>query len=437
MWSPSNYLRSIVCAVAISSFAVAPARAQLFGLPQINVPLPPASAVPDQGPIGVLDRPRPELEPQGFHLSGVKVVPSLSVGSTYNSNIFAAASNAVADMLLIEHPALTVDSQPGMLSLTFSGYADFVQYVHNGQLTNANGGALLGIRADLAPTLLLESRTSLIYGHQDPASFATSIANGPVPYLPAYTQLSQGLSATREVGTLAISIAGTFQRSTFQNVTIDHALLDQTQFDGNVYTVSPKISYLISPPTRVYAQGTYQRTAYDADKDLDSSSFVGVLGMELEVRRLIRGNVYAGYRSRLYDSSAIGTVSGFTYGLDLAWYPTEILTAKLSGRQDFVDSAFPAAGTSASVVNVKTLQGQLDYEAARAVIVSGVVAYENDNYQSTTRIDDNLRIGVTAKYGLGPNAAIELMYLYSIRRSSQVGVNYDRQQVGLAIKLQY
>jgi len=38
---------------------------------------------------------------------------------------------------------------------------------------------------------------------------------------------------------------------------------------------------------------------------------------------------------------------------------------------------------------------------------------------------------------LGPNAVIDLQYLYSMRRSSETGFNYDRQQVGLAIKLQY
>lgn len=431
-----HYLRAVIGAGTIFMFAM-PARAQLVGIPSVNVPLPPASQVPEPGPIGVFDRPRPELEPQGFRLSGLKVVPSLSVGPTYNSNIFAAASNAASDILFTEHPALTIDSEPGLLSFTFSGYGEFVQYANNGQLSNANAGALLGIRGDFSPTFLLESRTSVVYGHQDPASFSTSVPNSPVPYLPAYTQLSQTLSITREVGVLAASLTGSLQRSTFQDVVINGALLNQTQFNGNVYTVSPKVSYLISPPTWIYVQGTYQRTAFDASSGLDSNSFAGVLGTEFEIRRLIRGNVYAGYRSRIYDSSAISGVSGFTYGLDVAWYPTEVLTAKLSGRQDFVDSAVPGAGTSSSVVNVKTIQGQLDYEAAREVIVSAAVAYENDNYQSTTRIDNNLKIGATARYMIGPHAAIDLQYLYSTRRSSQVGFSYDRQQVGLAIKLQY
>src|SRR5262249_1142732 len=215
---------------------------------------------------------------------------------------------------------------------------NFVQYANNGQLSNENGGALLGIRGDIAPVLILESRTGFVYGHQDPATFATSIANGPIPYLPAYTEFKQTLSATREVGVLGASLSGTFQGSTYQDVLMNGVFFNQTQFNGNVYNVSPKVSYLISPPTRMYIQATYQRTAYDSSSSIDSSSFAGVLGTEFEVRRLIRGNVYAGYRDRIYDSSAIGTVSGVTYGLDVAWYPAEVLTVKLSGKQDFADS---------------------------------------------------------------------------------------------------
>jgi hypothetical protein len=358
------------------------------------------------------------------------------VGPTFDSNIFVTTSNATSDILIVEHPALRVDSERGLLSFAFSAYGDFVQYINNGQLDNANGGALLGLRGDVSPALLLESQTSIVYGHQDPSAFATSIANGPVPYLPAYTQLSQSLSATRELGVLAASLSGSFRRSTFQNVVINGALLNQSQFNGNVYTVSPKLSYLISPPTWVYVQATYERTSYDVSSGLQSSSFAGVLGSDFEIRRLIRGNIYGGYRERSYESSG-NSVSGFTYGLDVAWYPSEILTAKLSGRQDFSDSAVQGVGTSASVVNVKTLQGRLDYEATREVILSGVVAYENDSYQSTTRTDNSLRFGAAVKYMLGPHAALDLHYLYSMRRSTLADFNYDRQQVGLSIKLQY
>jgi hypothetical protein len=82
-------LRAVVYAGAPLLFSLAPASAQLLGIPQINVPLPPLGEAPDPGPVEVLERPR------------------------------------------------------------FVGYGDFVQYVNNSQLYNVNGGASLGTQEHL------------------------------------------------------------------------------------------------------------------------------------------------------------------------------------------------------------------------------------------------------------------------------------------------
>ena len=262
------------------------------------------------------------------------------------------------------------------------------------------------------------------------------MANGPVPYLPQYTTFSEGLTAAHEVGNFGTSLFGSFLRSTYQDVPINGILLNQTQFNGNTYTVSPKLSYLVSPPTRAFVQATFQRNAYDTGQ-FDSSTYAEVLGSEFEIRRLIRGNVFVGYRERYYDSAGIGSVGGITYGLNAAWFPAEVVTVKLSGRQDFADSAVLGTTSSISVVNVKTIQGEVDYEATERVILSAVAAYENDNYQSVSRIDNNIRIGANLKYLLRDGASLDFLYLYSTRQSTETGFSYDRQQVGLSLKLQY
>jgi hypothetical protein len=436
VWPPRTCLLATVCAGASLILGPTPASAQLLGIPQINVPLPPQGEKPEPGPVGVLERPRPELQPHGFQLGGVSAFPSLVVGSTYDSNIYATAANPLGDLLFNQHPALNLSSAPSLTSFRFSAYGDFVEYLNNSQLSNVNGGASLGIRGDLAPTLLLESQTGVVYGHQDPATFSASVVNGPVPYLPEYTQFLQTLSATREVGALGASLSGSFRRSTYQDVFVNGALLNQSQFNGNTYSVSPRVSYVVSPPTRLYLQATYERSAYDSGNN-DYTSYTGVLGSEFEFRRLVRGNVYGGFSNWAYDSSAMGAFRSFTYGVDVVWYPTEILTAKISGKQYFSNSAASTATTNASLVNTKALQGQLDYEVGYQVILSAVAAYQNDNYQSASRNDNIIKIGVTARYMVNSSASIDLLYLYTTRQSSQVGFSYDRHQVGLALKVQY
>jgi hypothetical protein len=422
--------------------APTPVSAQLVGIPQVAVPLPSPGPVPDPGPIGVLERIRPGVAPQGMQFGGTTVLPALTAGAGYDSNVFAAPSNPSSDVVFHIRPELTLDSGPRELAYRFTGYGDFVEYATNSQLSNQNGGALLGIRGDYTPTVVVESLTGFVYGHQDPSTFAISVpTNGTLPYLPSYTLFSEALTATHEVGEFGASLTGSFLRSIYQDVTINGVLVNNSAFNGNVYSISPLVSYLIAPPTRMYVQATFQRTSYDSDT-IDSDTYTAVVGSAFEFRRLIRGNAYVGYKERVYDSSAFGSYGAFTWGLNAAWYPMEVLTVKLTGKQDYYDSA--AAGpvivgtsSSLSIVDAKTIQGQIDYEVSDRIILSAVAGYENDNYLNTSRIDGITKLGADFKYLLNYGASIDLLYLYSTRQSTQSAFYYDRQQVGIALRLQY
>ncbi len=128
-------------------------------------------------------------------------------------------------------------------------------------------------------------------------------------------------------------------------------------------------------------QAQLVRQAYDSASTSSSTTYAAVLGSAFEFRRLVRGNVYAGYRQRNYDVTAVGSYGAFTYGVDAAWFPTELMTVKVSGKQDFSDAAGQGAG-GISVVNTRTVQGQVDYEVLRQMILSGTVAYASNSYQS-------------------------------------------------------
>jgi hypothetical protein len=436
-------LKRLLAFVGVPLLAIPlPVSAQLIGIPQVVVPLPETGPVADPGPVGVLERLRPGyLQPQGLQFGGTQILPALTLGTNYDSNIYAAPSNPTGDEVFHIRPELTLDSGPRQLAYRFTGYGDFVEYATNTQLNNPNAGALLGIRGDYTPSVVVESLTGFVYGHQDPASFSSPVPNTTLPFLPQYTQLSESLTARHDVGDLGGALTGTFLRSTYQDVTINGVLFNQTQFNGNTYSISPQLSYLVAPPSRLYVQAFFARNAYDTGS-LDSDTYTTVVGSTFEIRRLIRGNAYVGYKERVYDSGTIGSYGAFTYGIDAAWYPMEVLTVKLSGKQDFSDSAFVGTngvvGTSPlSIVNVQTVQGQIDYEVAEQVILSAVAGYENDNYLNTSRVDGITKVGADLRYLVRAGASLDLLYLYSTRQSNVVGFSYDRQQVGIALRLQY
>jgi polysaccharide biosynthesis protein VpsM len=417
------------------------ASAQLLGIPQVSVEMPNPGPAPDQGPVGVFERRNREYQQQGIQLGRTNLQPALTVTPTYNSNIFATQSNPTSDGILAVRPEFTLDSGPGSTAYRFNAYGLWNEYFNNSGLSNLNGGGGLGVRAGSDEVLRLESATGFVYGHMDPSTFGSSVLNGPVPSLPSYTTFVETLTGVHRPGVVGAALSGSFARSDYQNTFVNGAFLNNSQFNGDTYTVSPKVSYLVAPPTDIFLQFTYARQAYDIGIN-DSSTYTPVIGSSFEFRRLFRGNAYVGYKNRSYDAN--GAYSAFTYGVNAAWYPTESMAVKISGLQDFRDTTV-LTGTGGigtvngpiSIVNVRTATAQVDYEFLPQLLGTVGISYENDNYLNSPQIDNIIQAGASLTYFINRNANLGFQYLYSNRSSTQVGYSYDRQLAQVALRVQY
>jgi len=430
-----------VYAAASLLLASAPAAAQVTGIPRVEPITPPGvpSGIGEQTvPEGVLERPRPELEPQGLQIGGFQVLPSVTGIPTYDSNIFATQKSPTGDFVFHVRPELIVNNQkePAIFGLNFDGYVEDVRYVDHGSLGHDDFGGTLDLFGDYSPLVRIESRTAYNYVHQDPASFTINVTTGALTHLPVLTTFSEDLSATRDVGLLGLTLNGGYGREDYENFTINGVTINQTQLDNNAFKIGPKVSYEVTPGIRPYVAGQYDRREYDHGV-FDSNGFSLTTGSDFELSRLVHGGAYIGYKERDYNSSTISNVSGFTYGLNLAWYPTERLTITGTGLQDFSDTTITTANGVHSVLNAKIIRGEADYEVLRQVIVSGIASYENDDYGSTTRVDDIVTAGTGLKYIMNRNVTLFGQYLYSTRSSTLNGFNYDRHRVGVGLTLAY
>src|SRR5260221_14487197 len=88
---------SLLFAVTALPIGEAPVAAQVLATPGFSSIYTPSPTPADQrdptGPVGVLLRQRPELQPEGFWVEGLHLLPSASVATIYDSNIFATQSN--------------------------------------------------------------------------------------------------------------------------------------------------------------------------------------------------------------------------------------------------------------------------------------------------------------------------------------------------------
>ncbi len=377
---------------------VMPAYAQVTEMPSPGAVTPPEVYYGQPVPEGVLQRARPELQPQGVVLEGLQWLPSITPSATYDTNIFATQSHATGDFVFRTRPEIDVRSLPeaGPITMNLDGYVQDVRYGNHGSLGHDDFGGTLDLGGDFEPTGRLASHTAFNYYHQDPASFAISSANGALHTLPVEKTFIEDLTGTHDVGLLGLALNGGYERDEFQNFTINGVTFNQKQLNDNAVKFGPKLSYEVSPGLRPFVAGQYIRRFYDHGV-FDSNSYAFTGGSDFDIHELIRGTAYAGYDVRDYDSSAIGTVNGFTYGLNLSWFPTELLTLTFSGGQNFSDTVITSSNGTPSVLDAKTVRGEADYELLRQVILSGVVAYENDNYTQVSRTDNIVSAGASVK----------------------------------------
>ena len=440
MRARSGYIAlvSASCAVLVAA-GIGPARAQV-ATPGTGTPT--GAAQPPQAtgggntnapePVGT--RQQPEFQPPGLQVGSFHVLPSGTLTTNFDSNIFAQSGQGSSDIVIHTRPQISLDNGPGLFSTRINLYLDDVHYGrHDTTLGHDDFGGTVDILGDLSADLQVSSRTVVTYQHQDPASFATNVPNGAIDHLPISTVLSQDFTGTHAIGRLGLQLTGGVQREDYQNFTLSGALVDQEILDATVFRAGPKFSYEVGPTTHVFLQGQYARRNYDS-QIFNSNNYQASVGSDFEFRRLFTGNVFFGWSDRVFDNSSLGSDTGPTYGINVTWFPTELLTVTATGQQAFSDTTI-VVGTARSTLNADTLNLKADYEILRQLVLSATTGYEIDTFSNTTpgRTDDIFSAGATLKYLLNRNFTLQAQTQYSTRHSTAVGFTYDREVIGLGL----
>ncbi len=435
-------------AVAVCGlFASSPVSAQVEGLPTIPgftppgpAPASPAETFDKTGPVAVQERTRPDLEPQGLRLGAFRVFPTLKETTSYDSNLFAEQSNTSQGVVVRSRPGVKIDNGPGasVRTLNFDLYVDDARYIGHNNLSNDNVVTSLALGSEFGPETKARSLTGFSYAHQDPANFALNTPNTKIQKLPVLTTFSQDLGVSHEYGDLgAVALDGGYLRQDYENIqTTAGTTINQTILNSNTYHLGPKFSYNLTPVLRPYAKVNYTRVDYDSNA-FNANEYEMVTGMDFELRRLFRGTAFLGYKDREYDKSANPAARGFTYGMNLTWFPTELLTVTAQGGQNFSDSLATSNTGVHSVVDAKTVSLSADYEVLRNVIASALAAFEDDNFLSTTREDKIYSAGTGIRYVITPQWEASAQYQYSKRNTNSQGFGYNRNLVSAALKLSF
>ncbi|MBS9475730.1 outer membrane beta-barrel protein [Ancylobacter radicis] len=384
--------------------------------------------------MGVGDRAAAVSAP-GIALSSFSILPSLYVGGGYNDNITATNTNEKADWILTVKPAVTVKSDWTQHYLGFDGYFQSGSYAKYSDADYQNYSVGTNGRLDMADNLELIGYARFSHLNELPGDDETDTGlTSPLPY----DQTTAGVGFRKQFNRMWTRVLFDFRDRAFDDA-IDGVPTDQSYRDGQDYKISGRVGYDISPLTSVFVGGSYGWAFMD-DPDYNAEEYEVITGFEFQPSRLTRGEIFIGYK--YWDSEGdIDSIPHFTYGANLDWFATPLLTINFNAKQEVLTSNFDYAGLSGSSVLSSTVGIRGDYEWRRNILLSAWFSYQNQNYEDYPRDDDQYVAGAELRYLYNRYATFRLTYNYTDYASSLNGVNgvedYQQSVVSGGIVLTY
>lgn len=359
--------------------------------------------------------------------------PSLGVDAEVNDNIFASQANKRDDLITTINPAVRISSNWNQHHLGFSGSGNIVRYASNGAEDHETFDLAVDGRLDVRADTQLAAKASYELGSEERASVDDVGGSSPTEFDVQHVEASVSHNFNR----VLLSASGAVSRRDFDDVATATGSINNDDRDRDELSATFRTGYQIQDEYEAFAQIILTSVNYDAALDdnglnRDSEGYEIRAGARVDITGLLFGDVFLGYLDRDYDSATLQSVETIVGGLNLTWNVTPLTTVK--GGFERIVSETTLATASGNLTTGYKLSA--DHELLRNLILSASVGLALDEFEGSNREDDNLRIGVGAKYLINRNFSFALSYEYSERDSNIAGSSFEMNRILLRVKAQ-
>jgi len=381
----------------------------------------------------VKTRQHPGYEPLGIRAGAWMFHPSLSIGTAYDSNIFASNLNKRSDLALKVHPSLRANTlwERHAIALQADIWSTFYRTHSSLDTTDASfkGRGRIDLAHDAA--ILTSFRAARLNEGVGSLSSPTGAVE-PTPY----DLFSGDITYRQTFNRITASIGVKADSYDFGSTRAqDGTVISQDSRDGQVYAVHGRIDYTVSPKFGVFTalEGNKREFRGTPSRSLNSDGYRALVGVNLEFTRLITGEFGVGYASQTFDAASIGSIEGPTYRAMLTWSPTRSVDVRFKAEQLVTQ----ASDTDASGIKADAFQIGIDYEFRRNIVLSLSGTYETDTFFGQARKDHVYASLAELKYMPNRFGSISLWHRYVNRDSNIPSFVYDKHEVGINVTAQY
>lgn len=381
----------------------------------------------------VLDRPRPDTAPLGARVGSFVFTPALLSSVAFDDNIYATKGARAADTVARLRPSFLLRSDWRVHSLEIFGDAETVRYRRHAAEDHAD--ARLGLRGVIEAQRGFEIgyRASWLRQHDDRGandgfSFALPF-DKPV----AHDRLEAGLSLNKRFGRLTASLAEDFAAVRYGDNSILGNRVALSARDFASLATRGRLGFDLTAITQLFGEVAFESRRFRA-RQADSLGLRAVAGLRFEASRRVNGEFFAGYLGRSFARTGPSDIHTYTYGGNLSWLTTPLLTLTLLGRRDTQES-YDGATLGAYIQSTAELRA--DYELRRNLIVSTRLGLEQDDFRAAQRRDRFAALSASVSYAINRALQVSLDCRFVRRVSDVSAANYSRNIFGASLRAQY
>ncbi|MGI9292006.1 MAG: outer membrane beta-barrel protein [Gammaproteobacteria bacterium] len=350
------------------------------------------------------------LQPEGMPVGAMRLYPRIGVGGLSSDNVFANDDFKKNDWAYVANGELVLRSNTSRFFAEVGArgelerYDDFDQndsdtskiwFSGDVDLTRASN---LGV--DLSYASLTESRTSadLAEGALELTEYNIDELRGRYFYQPSRWSMR---------------LDGRYRVVNYDDVDTLFGRVDNDDRDRDMLDLSARFGYDLDEGYGLFLEGRLNDVEYDQTVDNDGfersyDGFEALLGSDLKLSGLIVGEFYLGYLYREFDDRRFDKSEGISYGADIDWVITNLITLNFGAKRD----TKPTTITGASTVLDSRVSVGVDYEFRRNLILRAGYEFRNLDYEDIPREDDNNIVTFGAEYRINRNFWLTAGYRY-------------------------
>jgi len=376
----------------------------------------------------VLEHPRPDYDATPYTLGSFEIFPTVEMGATYDSNIYATKSKPAADLVNTIRPVVNAFSNWGRHALSMTTFGDinlFNDHSHENYenfVTDWNG------RYDIMNQTWASVRAG--YQHLAEPRSSADTADGTDPT--TFSVTKGGATFYRGLGKVKANVDYDVKRFDYNDsYSTATGSIDQSYRDRTEHRAGGQVRYDVSENFKPFVRAYYNQHDFDNNETHNSTGYDAAVGAIADLGGVTSIELYAGWLSASYDKSLVKKeVQAPLVGGRIEWNPTGKTSVVLEGTRTVEDtgltgfSGYIASGGSATIT----------HELRRNILIEGNFGLTRSDYEGQgKRQDDDYAMGPGVRYLVNKNIYTDVSYNYQTRTSTVSTSEFDKHLVMLRL----